>query len=265
MAARIIIVPGAMPSRDANGRAVPAKLRFYEPGAAYSTPATVYTDSTLTVAHAFPILSDAAGRWPQIWADDAYTFDVTWSDQVYDRPLGGPWTDLSPANDAVLASVELAQDAQDAAETAADRAEAAADLAEAYLADATGAPLQATSATSLTIGTGSKSLTLDQTGKLFVPGQTVVIARDPPNAATQMTGVITAFDSATGAMTVAVALTAGAGGPYTDWNIAISSSGGVLSIGGETGVVTAAEARAAIDVMSSSEAKAFALCAAAIL
>lgn len=128
MAAREIVVPGAMPSRDRNGRALPAKLRFYEPNTAFSTPAVIYTDATLTTTHAFPILSDAAGRWPAMWAEQTDAFDVAWSDLANDGPQG-QWTDLSPADDAVLASVALAQAAQEAAEAAAE-----------LLADATGIP-----------------------------------------------------------------------------------------------------------------------------
>lgn len=117
MTARRIIVPGAMPSRDANGRALPAKLRFYEAGTALTTPAIIYSNEALTVPHAFPILSDAAGRWPAMWADDSETFDVGWSDQVFDRQIA-VFSDLSPADDAILASAALAEAAADeAAET----------------------------------------------------------------------------------------------------------------------------------------------------
>lgn len=256
MAAREIIVPGAMPSRDRNGRVLPGKLRFYDPGTAFSTPATIYTTSALDVAHDFPILSDASGRWPAMWADEADEFDVAWSDQVNDAPQG-QWTDLSPADDAVLASVDMAQAAQDAAEDAQAAAEAAQAQAEALLADATGEPFRATSTTSLTIGTGSKSLTLAQTGKLFTIGQTIVCARTSAGD-TQMTGVITAFDGDTGALTFNSAATGGSGGPFTDWSISLSSAGGVQSIAGETGIVTAAEARTALDVMTTAEVKAFA-------
>jgi hypothetical protein len=82
LTARQIIVPGAMPSRDRNGRALPGKLRFYSPDT--TTPATVYTSSALSVAHSFPILSDSAGRWPAIWANSTDSFDVAWSDQTFD-------------------------------------------------------------------------------------------------------------------------------------------------------------------------------------
>lgn len=133
MAARQIIVPGAMPSRDGNGRALPAKLRFYLP--ATTIPTTVYKTNALVTPHDFPILSDAAGRFPAIWADDANSFDVGWTDQTFDAVIR-TFAGVTTASDAVLASVALAdgaataaQLAQTAAETARDAALAAATLA----------------------------------------------------------------------------------------------------------------------------------------
>jgi hypothetical protein len=87
-------------------------------------------------------------------------------------------------------------------------------------ASALGAPgTNATVAGSLTVGTGSKSFTLDQTGKAYSIGQTVVIARtaDPT---TSMTGVITAFTASSGAMTVLVSVTAGSG-TFSGWTISM--------------------------------------------
>lgn len=126
MAARQIIVPGAMPSRDANGRALPAKFRFYMPGAALTTPKPVYTDATLTTPHPPDITSDAGGRWPQMWASDAEAFDVGWF-RLDNGARIAAYTDVRPANDAVLASVALADAAADAAEEARDQTQDIAD------------------------------------------------------------------------------------------------------------------------------------------
>ncbi|MFN9251587.1 MAG: hypothetical protein ACK58O_11110, partial [Brevundimonas sp.] len=60
----------------------------------------------------------------------------------------------------------------------------------------------ATSTTSLTIGTGSKSLTV-QTGKRFVIGQWVTIT-STASPANWMHGQITAYTSGTGALLVNV-------------------------------------------------------------
>lgn len=78
----------------------------------------------------------------------------------------------------------------------------------------------ATSTTSLTIGTGSKSLTLAQTDKLFYVGQTVTIS--DTTGLNAMSGTITAFDSGTGAMTVMITSTIGTG-TITSWIISVGA------------------------------------------
>jgi hypothetical protein len=106
-----------------------SKLRFYEAGSG-STPKSVYTSAALNVAHSFPILSDSAGRFPQIWAAEDETFNVTWSDQVYDARVAA-YSDVRPLSDAVLASSGQAEAAAGAAQAAQAAAEAAAASAEA--------------------------------------------------------------------------------------------------------------------------------------
>ena len=82
---------------------------------------------------------------------------------------------------------------------------------------------QATSASSITVGAGSKSLTLAQTGKNFVVGQFVAISRTSDPSGVWMNGAITAFTAGTGNMTVDVVNAYGASGPYTDWSISQSA------------------------------------------
>ena len=82
---------------------------------------------------------------------------------------------------------------------------------------------QATSASSINVGAGSKSLTLAQTGKNFVVGQFVAISRTSDPSGVWMNGAITAFTAGTGNMTVDVVNAYGASGPYTDWTISQSA------------------------------------------
>lgn len=69
--------------------------------------------------------------------------------------------------------------------------------------------LASTSTTSLTVGLGAKSLTV-QTGKGYLPGQEVVIAytTTPTN---RMSGSVTSYDAGTGALVVEVTATGGSG------------------------------------------------------
>lgn len=82
-----------------------------------------------------------------------------------------------------------------------------------------------TSTTSLSVGTGSKSLTT-QTAKTWFIGQFVIIANTaaPTN---YMIGQITAYDSGTGALTVNATSTSGSG-TFTAWTISVTAAAVVL-------------------------------------
>ena len=110
-----------MPSRDANGRAMPAQLKFYLPTSG-GVPATVFQDSALTVPHTFPITSDAAGRWPQIWAEENTYFDVAWLSLATGAQIA-TFKDVRPLDDALAAGAVLADAAAEQAQAAADAAE----------------------------------------------------------------------------------------------------------------------------------------------
>jgi len=93
--------------------------------------------------------------------------------------------------------------------------------ASASAASAVNAPgTSATSTTSLAIGTGSRSLTV-QTGKSLVIGQWVTIT-STATPANWMHGQITAYTSGTGALVVNVALTSGSG-TLAAWTVALSA------------------------------------------
>lgn len=89
------------------------------------------------------------------------------------------------------------------------------------------ASTNATSITSLSLtDSGDITLTLAQTGKEFTVGMTVGIARtsDPVK---QMVGVIKAFNSGTGVMTVTMSSKTATAGPFTDWTVFRTASGGI--------------------------------------
>lgn len=92
-----------------------------------------------------------------------------------------------------------------------------------------------TSSTSNSIGTGSKTWTIE-TGRGFQLGQYVIIADTAAAATNYMLGRITAYNSGTGSLTVTVDTTAGSG-TKTAW---------VVSLGAVAGrpAATAANARA---------------------
>jgi hypothetical protein len=103
-----------------------------------------------------------------------------------------------------------------ATETNGYAANAAASAASAVNAPGT----NATSVTSLAIGTGSKSLTI-QAAKAFVVGQWVTIT-STATPANWMHGQITAYTSGTGALVVNVGMTGGSG-TIAAWTVALSA------------------------------------------
>lgn len=174
MPARRLIVPGAMPSRDQNGRALPALLRFYVRDTNYTTPATVYLNEALSTPAPFPIESDAAGRFPSLWAEQTSSFDVAWSDQVYDRQIGAfsAVTPIVPA-----ASLEDIDEAAGLAAASASAAAGSASTASTAAATATTqagiATTQAGIATTKAVEASDNATLIDGvpgTGDLFATG-----------------------------------------------------------------------------------------------
>ena len=104
---------------------------------------------------------------------------------------------------------------------------------------------QATSTSSVTIGTGSKSLTLAQTGKAFVVGQWVAWTDSANPSTNWMIGAITAYNAGTGDMTVNVAVSNGSGtisswavvqaSPYSGLPDQTNAGGKTFSTNGSTG------------------------------
>lgn len=146
------------------------------------------------------------------------TSDPTNFDSRADAFLGALPDFTTEANALATNVFNNATDAATNATTATTKAgEAAASAASALNAPGT----SATSTTSLIVGPGSRSLTLAQTGKAFAIGQQVRIADTADAATNWMQGIITAFNSGTGAMTVAVAASAGTG-TISAWTVSLA-------------------------------------------
>lgn len=86
-----------------------------------------------------------------------------------------------------------------------------------------------TSTTSLTIGDGSKSLTVD-TGKSYWPGMYVLIS-NTSNPGKWMHGYVTTYSAETGALVVTVTETAGTG-TLSSWNVTLSAPQGIAGLPG---------------------------------
>ena len=87
-----------------------------------------------------------------------------------------------------------------------------------------------TSSTSLTIGAGSKSLTVG-TGLAYTVGQQIIIAYDGSNT---MIGTVTSYNSATGAMVANITSVTGSG-TYASWAVNLNAAPGPAGPTGATG------------------------------
>lgn len=228
MAANRIIFPGLMPCVDANGDRVPgAKAYFYLD--LTTTAASVYTDATLTVPLSNPVVADAVGTWPAMYADTANIFTVAITDAAGLPLPNATWAGVTAALDATLASANLAEAALTATVAAEDEAIQASQLAnaamlqaQAYAAAMSGEVFSPTSASNVAIADGLQVFVLDQTDVLLHEGQTVVVAYEaaPSN---QMTGVIQSLVDQTLTVLVSSHAIPNGAGPYASWRISLSA------------------------------------------
>lgn len=132
---------------------------------------------------------------------------------------GGHRTRLVPMLSDAVTDLAAKQAAALASKNAAATSETNAAASAATAVNAPGT--SATSTTSLTIGTGSKTLTI-QTGKSIVVGMSVKIAStaSPTN---WMAGDVTAYNSGTGSLTVNSALTSGSG-TIAAWTVSLAGA-----------------------------------------
>lgn len=131
------------------------------------------------------------------------------------------------ATSSATAAAASATSASGSATAAAGSATSAASSATAAAASAgTAAGFTATSTTSLTIGTGSQSLTITL-GKQFVAGDFVVIADQAAPSTNYMVGSVTSHNNGTGALVVSIPAAGTAGsGTKTAWNVSLSGPQG---------------------------------------
>jgi hypothetical protein len=94
----------------------------------------------------------------------------------------------------------------------------------------------ATSVTSNTVGTGSKAFTVE-TGKSFLPGQSLTIARTAAPA-NRMFAVVDSYNSGTGALVVTAQAFEGSG-TFVDWTITLGFNGVINTEQIENRAVTA--------------------------
>lgn len=186
---------------------------------------------TLTDIPSFPALADrAAGTYNS----KAYEFGT----HMADKFNGEIAAVAANVRNNALDAQQSAQAAEASAGSAATNAtNAARDAATAASAPGT----NATSATSMAIALGTKTFTLAQTGKLFGRSNTITISA--PTGDNWMSGPITAFNSATGEMTVNVTNISGSG-TFAAWTVSLSGAAGLTGVVNELRAANIASAAA---------------------
>lgn len=121
--------------------------------------------------------------------------------------------------DANATAAQVNTDAGTASAGAATAASAASTATAAAVAAVSGSSATGTSTTSMLIGFGAKTITI-QTGKSFVPGQFVQVVRTS-DVTTYNLGQISAYNPATGVLTFTSTISNGSG-TYTDWTVFLS-------------------------------------------
>lgn len=142
---------------------------------------------------------------------NAYSDDGS---QSRDMRNGGYRNWLLPMMADAVVEIDQAKSAQTYANEAAISASQAANYA---------AGLQATSTTSLAVGAGSKSLSI-QLNKQFSAGQFIMLNRIS-SPTTYMWGTVSSYNSSTGALAVNIVYFNGAG-TFSDWQISVSGAQG---------------------------------------
>lgn len=174
---------------------------------------------------------------PTILNPNLYTVDGTDLGFVI-PPTTGSNNILVFAPYTLIGAAGAAQVAADDAIAAAGEAEAARDIAvsakdDAEAAEAAIARLDATSTSSIEIGTGTKTFTIDA-GKGFIPGMWVLVTSDD-NPTNYVHGYVSSYASTT--LEVEVTNTGGSG-THDDWTIRLSGTRGTQGPAGSIGDIT---------------------------
>lgn len=138
----------------------------------------------------------------------------------YDNAVDAYQSAVAAAASALAAANQVTLSAEQVALATIQANAAASSAATAVAAPGT----SATSASSLSIATGPQMLTI-QTGKSLAAGMTVVIARTSDPVYTRMVGVISDYNSGTGALNVTVGDKLGTG-TFSDWTVSLSGATG---------------------------------------
>ncbi len=200
--------------------------------------ATVYSPSDV-------VIDGAAGANTQnVYICEQRHTSGTWAtDLAANRwsvlfPVGTKANEAAASAAAALASANAADESADAASASATAAAGSAGAAATSAATAAATLLlgfTGTSSTTLTVGTGPRSLTT-QTGKGFAAGLLVRVSDSGDPTANYMIGTVTGYTSGTGVLDLTVTESVGAG-TLSAWNIAVT---------GETGPIGSTELNAAL-------------------
>jgi len=194
MAAGILAIPGIMPSRDRNGRAVVAEITVFVDGTTNIEP--TYTTAALNVPHSQPISSDDAGRFPLIYHDDATPVTLSWVTQ------DGQSRTLTSLYASSSASSALTDDANAALDSIEEIVANAGDL-QSYIDQA----LAAATASSASAGASSASAGAASASASAAGVSASAAASSASDAATAKTASEAARDAARASAAGAVAFT----------------------------------------------------------
>jgi hypothetical protein len=154
-----LFLPYRIAAKPTNVGAPGAKMYVYAPGT--TTKRAVYSTSSLTTQLSNPVIADGAGKFPNIYLDNALTYKLVITDKsgatldTFDPYIPGQAPDasaLQPYQDAAAAS---ASDASDSATAAATSATSAAASATSAASSATSASGSASSASASQVAIAS--------------------------------------------------------------------------------------------------------------